>query len=312
MRKVLSLVDSLTCSEEFPLNLMKSMRILVTGKHGQVGKEMSRQLSSLDGVVSVGREECDLSDEAAIRDLVRQIKPAVIVNTAAYTAVDRAETERDLCFAINATAPRVLAEEAERLGARLIHYSTDYVFDGQKPTPYLESDSIAPMSVYGASKAAGEEAIAASGAHYQVLRTSWVYAGEGKNFLLTMLRLGAERPELKVVDDQVGAPTSATAIAAATIQLFERADAPSGVYHMTAGGATSWYGFANAIFDSGILTSVPRLRPIPSSEYPTPARRPANSVLANDKFAATFGFRLSPWQDQLHDVLTGMHTGVAQ
>jgi dTDP-4-dehydrorhamnose reductase len=267
------------------------MRILVTGKHGQVGREISRQSSSSDDVVSVGREQCDLSNEAAIRELVRQVRPAVIVNAAAYTAVDRAETERELCYAINATAPRILAEEAERLGARLIHYSTDYVFNGHKPTPYAESDPIDPMSVYGASKAAGEAAIAATGAHHQVLRTSWVYAGEGKNFLLTMLRLGAERPELKVVDDQTGAPTSATSIVAATIKVLKRDDAPSGVYHMTAGGATSWYGFARAIFDSGILTSAPRLHPIPSSEYPTPARRPANSVLANEKFVQTFGFR---------------------
>jgi dTDP-4-dehydrorhamnose reductase len=288
------------------------MRILVTGKHGQVGKAISRQTSSSDDVVSVGRDKCDLSNDAEIRDLVRQVKPAVIVNAAAYTAVDRAETERDLCYAINATAPRILAEEAERLGARLIHYSTDYVFNGQKPTPYEESDPIDPMSVYGASKAAGEAAIAATGARHQVLRTSWVYAGEGKNFLLTMLRLGAERPELKVVNDQIGAPTSATSIAAATIKILKQEDAGSGVYHMTAGGATSWYGFAKAIFDSGILTSAPRLHPIPSSEYPTPARRPANSVLANDKFAHTFGFRLSPWQEQLHEVLTGMQTGVAQ
>jgi dTDP-4-dehydrorhamnose reductase len=288
------------------------MKILVTGKHGQVGKEISRRVSSSDVVVSVGRQECDLSNEAAIRDLVRQVKPSVIVNAAAYTAVDRAETERDLCYAINETAPRILAEEAERLGARLIHYSTDYVFNGQKPAPYVESDPIAPLSVYGASKAAGEAAIASTGCRHQVLRTSWVYAGEGKNFLLTMLRLGAERPELKIVDDQIGAPTSATSIASATIKVLKGEDAPSGVYHMTAGGSTSWYGFAKAIFDSGVLTSAPRLHPIPSSEYPTPARRPANSVLANEKFAHTFGFRPSPWQEQLHEVLTGMHTGVAQ
>jgi dTDP-4-dehydrorhamnose reductase len=288
------------------------MRILVTGKHGQVGKEVSRLSSKVDEVISVGREELDLSSEPAIRDLVRQVKPEVIVNAAAYTAVDRAETERDLCFAVNAAAPGILAEEAERLGARLIHYSTDYVFNGQKPAPYVESDPIDPVSVYGASKAAGEAAIAATGCRHAVLRTSWVYAGEGKNFLLTMLRLGAERPELKIVEDQVGAPTSATSIAAATIQVLKQANAPSGIYHMTAGGSTSWYGFAKAIFDSGVLQKAPRLQPIPTSEFPTPARRPANSVLANDKFAHAFGFQLAPWQEQLHDVLTGMHSGVAQ
>lgn len=288
------------------------MRILVTGRHGQVGRELTRQASSSHDVIAVGRQECDLTDETAIRDLVRQVKPAAIVNAAAYTAVDRAESEPDVCYAINASAPRILAEEAERLGARLIHYSTDYVFNGEKTAPYEETDAIDPMSIYGASKAAGEAALDLTGARYHVLRTSWVYAAEGKNFLLTMLRLGAERPELKVVNDQIGAPTAATSIAAATIQLLTREDAARGVYHMTASGATSWYGFAKAIFESGVATTAPRLLPIPSSEYPTPARRPANSVLSNDKFAHTFGFRLSPWEDQLQEVLTAMQTGVSQ
>ena len=303
------------------------MRILITGKNGQVGRELSRLASSRFDVVSVGREECDFSRESAIRDIVRQVKPAVILNAAAYTAVDRAETERELCFAINAAAPRILAEEADRLNALLIHYSTDYVFDGEKTAPYLESDPINPASVYGASKAAGEAAIAAAASRYLVLRTSWVYAAEGKNFLLTMLRLGAERPELRVVDDQVGAPTAAASIAAATLRLLDQGlpdqglldqglldqpGAPAGVYHMTAAGTTSWYGFARVIFQSGLLTAPPRLLPILSSEYPTPARRPANSVLANDKFAHTFGFCLPPWQQQLQEVLAGMHSGVSR
>ena len=288
------------------------MRILVTGKNGQVGKELSRLSSAHFEVVSVGRKECDLSSEADLRSIVRQVKPAVIVNAAAYTAVDRAESERDLCFAINATAPRILAEEAETLNALLIHYSTDYVFNGDKPAPYLESDPIDPVSVYGASKAAGEAAIVAAASRYLVLRTSWVYAAEGKNFLLTMLRLGAERPELRVVDDQIGAPTSAAAIAAATFQLIEQPAPPAGIYHMTAAGTTSWYGFAKTIFESGILTAPPRVHPISSSEYPTPARRPANSVLANDKFAHTFGFCLPSWQQQLQEVLAGMQSGVSR
>jgi dTDP-4-dehydrorhamnose reductase len=287
------------------------MRILITGKNGQVRTEFSRLYHSPGDVVVVGRAECDLSSEHSIRDLVRRVEPAVIINAGAYTAVDQAEVERELCYAVNAAAPRVLAEEAARLGALLIHYSTDYVFNGEKPVPYLESDAISPVSVYGASKAAGEAAIAETASRYLVLRTSWVYSAQGKNFLRTMLRLGAERSELRVVDDQVGAPTSAAAIATATARLVEQhaapgAKVPVGIYHMTAGGSTSWCGFARAIFDTGVLSVPPRVQAIPSSAYPTPAKRPANSVLSNDKFAHTFGFRLPPWQQQLQDVLTGM------
>jgi dTDP-4-dehydrorhamnose reductase len=282
------------------------MRTLITGKNGQVGMELSRLYHPLGDVVVTGREECDLSSEQSIRDTVRQVKPAVIINAGAYTAVDLAEKERDLCFAINAVAPRVLAEEAARLDALLIHYSTDYVFDGEKSESYLESDPINPVNVYGASKAAGEAAIAEVAGQYLVLRTTWVYAAQGKNFLRTMLRLGAERSELRVVDDQIGAPTSAAAIAIATVRLAEQyAEIPeaAGIYHMTAAGSTSWCGFARAIFAAGVLPTQPRVQPIPSSDYPTPARRPANSVLANDKFAHTFGFRLPSWQQQLDQVL---------
>ncbi len=203
------------------------MRILITGKNGQVGGEFALLYRSRSDVVLAGRDECDLASEQSIRDLVRRVKPNVIINPAAYTAVDQAEREPDLCFAINAAAPRVLAEEAARLGALLVHYSTDYVFDGEKPEPYLESDPIHPVSVYGASKAAGEAAIAETACRYLVLRTSWVYRAQGKNFLRTMLRLGAERPELRVVDDQIGAPTSAAAIAAATAQLVEQHPDPA-------------------------------------------------------------------------------------
>jgi dTDP-4-dehydrorhamnose reductase len=287
------------------------MRILVTGKNGQVGNEFSRLYHSPGDVVAVGRAECDLSSEQSIRDVVRRVEPTVIVNAGAYTAVDQAEVERELCYAVNAAAPRVLAEEAARLGALLIHYSTDYVFNGEKPEPYLESDPINPVSVYGASTAAGEVAIAETASRYLVLRTSWVYSAHGKNFLRTMLRLGAERPELRVVDDQVGAPTSAAAIAAATARLVEHYAAPGaklpvGIYHMTAEGSTSWCGFARAIFSADVVNVPPRVQAIPSSAYPTPAKRPANSVLSNDKFAHAFGFRLPPWQQQLQEVLTGM------
>jgi dTDP-4-dehydrorhamnose reductase len=287
------------------------MRILITGKNGQVGTELARLYQSRGDVVLTGRDECDLSSEQSIRDVVGRVKPAIIVNAGAYTAVDQAEKERELCFAINATAPRVLAQEAARLNALLVHYSTDYVFNGEKSEPYLESDPIDPINVYGASKAAGEAAIAEAGGRYLVLRTSWVYGAHGKNFLRTMLRLGAERNELRVVDDQVGAPTSAAAIAAATARLVEQyqQNAPyavPGIYHMTAAGSTSWCGFARAIFNAGVLGNRPRVQPIPSSDYPTPAKRPANSVLANDKFARTFAFRLGGWQQQLDQVLASM------
>jgi dTDP-4-dehydrorhamnose reductase len=285
------------------------MRILVTGKDGQVGQALTQLFPPGVEVVAAGRERCDLSNQQAIRDLVRQVSPDVIVNAAAYTAVDKAEAEPDLCFAVNAAAPRVLAEEAARLDAFLVHYSTDYVFDGQKAEPYVESDRIHPLGVYGASKAEGEAAIAASVGRWLVLRTSWVYAPQGKNFLRTMLRLAAERPELRVVDDQVGAPTSASAIAAATVRLLDeyalgRTELQSGVYHMTAGGSTSWCGFARAIVNS--VNPRPRVVAISTSAYPTPAQRPKNSVLSNEKFARIFGFRLALWQEQLAQVMAGI------
>jgi dTDP-4-dehydrorhamnose reductase len=287
------------------------MRILITGKNGQVGTELSGLYHSRGDVVLTGRAECDLANEQSIRDTVQRVKPTVILNAGAYTAVDQAEKEPGLCFAINAHAPRVLAQEAARLDALLIHYSTDYVFNGEKAGPYLENDPISPVNVYGESKAAGEAAIAAAATRYLVLRTSWVYGAHGQNFLRTMLRLGAERPELRVVDDQLGAPTSAAAIASATVRLVEQSGAPAGIYHMTAAGSTSWCGFARAIFQAGVLPAQPRVLPIASSDYPTPARRPANSVLVNDKFAHAFGFRLPTWQQQLNEVLAGMQIETA-
>ena len=287
------------------------MRILVIGKDGQVGHELSRLAWPGDDLVSVGREACDLSNQQSIRDLVRRVAPEIIVNAAAYTAVDKAETERELCFAVNATAPRVLAEEAARLDALLIHYSTDYVFNGEKPEPYLENDALDPLSVYGASKAAGEAGVAGAASRYLLLRTTWVYGARGKNFLLTMLRLGQDRPELRVVDDQIGSPTSAGAIATATARLIGQysrsaAAVPSGVYHMTAGGATSWCGFARAIF-SADGSPKPNVLPITTADYPTPAKRPRNSVLSNNKFERTFGFCLAPWQTQIADVLSAIN-----
>jgi dTDP-4-dehydrorhamnose reductase len=290
------------------------MRILITGKSGQVGTELGKLYHSPQEVIITGREECDLGNELSVRETVRRWKPEIILNAGAYTAVDQAETDRDLCFRVNAVAPGVFAEEAARLNALLIHYSTDYVFNGQKTEPYCETDPVDPINIYGASKAAGEAAIVKAGARAVVLRTTWVYGAHGKNFLRTMLRVGAERPELRVVDDQLGAPTSAAAIAEATHTLAERhkQDPESitpGIYHMTAGGSTTWYGFAQAIFAASSLAKKPRVEPIPSSAYKTPAMRPANSVLANDKFAQTFGFRMSGWQQQLDEVFATMTEG---
>jgi len=287
------------------------MRVLITGKNGQVGAELGRLYQPSNNVILTGRDECDLSSEQSIRDAVRRFEPEIVINSGAYTAVDLAEKERHLCFAVNAVAPGVLAQETARTGALLIHYSTDYVFNGKKAQPYVESDPIDPINTYGASKAAGEKAIVEAGGRYLVLRTSWVYAAQGKNFLRTMLRLGAERPELRVVDDQVGAPTSAAAIAAATRRIADRYQqnreyAAPGIYHMTAADSTSWCGFARAIFDAAAIEKKPRVQPIPSSEYPTPASRPANSVLSNDKFARVFGFRMSGWKQQLEEVLATM------
>ncbi len=284
------------------------MRILIIGKDGQVGHELSRRDWPGYELISAGRESCDLSNQQSIRDLVRRSSPQVIVNAAAYTAVDKAEAERDLCFAINATAPGVLAEEAARLDALLIHYSTDYVFNGEKTEPYIETDKLDPLSVYGACKASGEAAVAGSANKYLLLRTAWVYGPRGNNFLRTMIRLAQDRPELRVVDDQIGAPTSAGGIAAATARLIwqytqSAAAFPSGVYHMTAGGSTSWCGFARAIFSAAADGPKPRVLPITTADYPTAAKRPKYSILSNDKFERTFGFRLTPWPSQLTEVL---------
>jgi dTDP-4-dehydrorhamnose reductase len=279
------------------------VKILLTGPTGQVGWELARQLAGLGEVIAPGRPALDLADADAIRAVARELQPDVIVNAAAYTAVDRAEDEPDLAFAINATAPGVLADEAKRLGALLVHFSTDYVFDGTKVEPYTEDDAPAPLSVYGRSKLAGERAIQASGCRHLMLRTSWVYAARGRNFLLTMLRLGIERPELKVVDDQRGAPTWARDIAAATVQVLT--DPPNGLFHLTAGGATTWHGFACEIMRlAGLTPVVHRLR---SDEYPVAARRPANSVLDNTRLREAAGVVMPAWDESLARCLREMH-----
>jgi dTDP-4-dehydrorhamnose reductase len=294
------------------------MRVLLFGGNGQVGHAFQScwpGVDEVDDLVVSTRTDCDLTDAGSVRALVRRVRPDVIVNAAAYTAVDKAESDRERCFAVNAAAPGAMAAEAAALGARLVHYSTDYVFDGSKtdgskaegskPAPYVEEDPTGPGNVYGASKLAGERSIAEAGGEFVILRTSWVYSNHGANFLKTMLRLGAERPELRVVADQHGAPTSATAIAAATVRILNHVGAgnrTSGTFHMTAAGATTWYGFAKAIF-ARAAGPVPSLVPIATVEYPTPAARPANSILSNEKFAHTFGFRLADWEQQLDAVM---------
>ncbi|NPT56073.1 dTDP-4-dehydrorhamnose reductase [Paraburkholderia elongata] len=285
--------------------------VLLTGTNGQVGFELQRSLQGLGKIVALDRSRLDLRDPQQIREVVRATKPALIVNPAAYTAVDAAETDVAGATQLNVDAPRVFAEEAKRVGAALVHYSTDYVFDGTKQGAYVESDPTGPQNVYGRTKLAGEEAIADTGCDHLILRTSWVYGMRGKNFLLTMLRLGAQRSELSVVADQYGAPTWANTIAALTSSVLAQAvgtragdlgdwwSSRSGVYHLTASGETSWHGFAQAIFELSELAGKPRVTPLPAASYPTAAVRPANSRLSNDKLADTFGVRAPDWRDAL-------------
>jgi dTDP-4-dehydrorhamnose reductase len=288
--------------------------ILLTGVNGQVGFELARSLQGLGRVVALDRRKLDLGDLDGIRKVVREVKPSLIVNPAAYTAVDKAESDVEAAMRANGEAPGVLAEEAKRLNAALVHYSTDYVFDGTKEGAYVEDDAVNPQNVYGKSKLAGEQAIAASGCDHLIFRTSWVYGTRGKNFLLTMLRLGAEREELSEVADQIGAPTWSNTIAALTANVLAQSVASddgwwakkSGVYHLTASGATSWHGFAEAIFELCALEKKPSVKPIPAASYPTPARRPANSRMSGGKLFAAFGLRTPEWDDALRLSLTSL------
>ncbi len=292
-------------------------RVLVTGSDGQVGRALLETFAGSAEVIACNRSSLDLSNPEQIREKVREVAPDIIVNAGAYTAVDRAESERDLAFAINGRAPGVLAEEAQRASALLIHYSTDYVFNGSKMGQWVEDDATDPLSVYGASKLAGEDAIRSAGSRHLIFRTSWVYAAEGKNFVLTMLRLGRERDSLNVVDDQVGAPTTAAELARATQAIatgivegkFGAAPAWAGTYHMTCSGSVSWCGFARAIFERapGLLGGkTPRVNPIATNDYPTPAKRPHNSVLSNKKLHHRFGVRLASWESALEEVLAAI------
>lgn len=282
------------------------MKILITGVNGQVGYELMNALRDTGDVIGLNRTQMNLADLNQVRYVVQSIKPDLIINPGAYTAVDQAEQEPELTMLINGRAPGVLAEEAKKIGAAIIHYSTDYVFDGCKTTPYKEDDEPNPINVYGKTKLAGEHAIQAVGVPHLILRTSWIYGARGKNFLLTILRLAKERDELRVVADQIGAPTWCCTIAEATanvISLFIASndharwwEGNSGVYHLSAQGNTSWYEFAQTILESTTFEKKPVIIPISTEEYPTPAKRPHYSVLSSERFIATF-CDLPLWND---------------
>jgi len=299
--------------------------ILLTGKNGQVGGELLRLLPQLGEVVALGHDQLDLSNPADIRRTIREVRPQLIVNAAAYTAVDQAETDKKTAQAVNAQAPGLMAEEAKKIGAALVHYSTDYVFDGTKKTPYDEMDSANPINVYGKTKFAGEQAIRSSRLPHLIFRTAWVYAKQGRNFLLTILRLATEREELRIVSDQVGAPTCASDVAAATTKILSRIcernnrsfvfSKVSGTYHMSAAGQTTWYDFAKTMLEEAEATShIPewlaaatkerpliarRLIPISTQEFGSPTHRPAYSILSNSRLIQTFGVALPDWHAQL-------------
>jgi dTDP-4-dehydrorhamnose reductase len=279
-------------------------RLLLSGATGQIGFELAKLLPAHGEVSALDRASLDLGDPDAIVETVRRLRPNIIVNAAAYTAVDRAETDADRAFAINARAPAVLAEEAKRIGAVMIQYSTDYVFDGSSATPYREDAPAQPLNVYGRSKLEGERAIAAVGGANLILRTSWVYGLRGQNFLLTMRRLARERDEIRIVADQLGVPNWSRELARITASLVGLGSSAlaerAGLYHLSARGSASWFEFAQAIIGN---VARPTLLPITAAQYPTPARRPAYGVLAPDKFESTFGFVLPDWRSLLRECL---------
>jgi len=297
---------------------MTNPKILIFGKVGQVGWELRHKLACLGEVMNVDYPEIDFSKPDTIRNAVRTAEPTVIVNAAAYTAVDKAETSPEPAWAINASGPSVIAEEAKRLGALMVHYSTDYVYDGSKVGPWVETDAPHPLNVYGQTKLAGDQAIAAVDGDYLILRTSWVYGARGGNFLLTMLRLAKERSELRIVADQTGSPTTSECISQATANILAQVLAPaggglagrSGIYHLTTAGQTTWFGFAKAFLEK--LPTCPKLTPISTSEYPVPAKRPVNSVLSCERLVETFGVRMPPWEVALDLVLETLAEGAAR
>jgi dTDP-4-dehydrorhamnose reductase len=296
-------------------------RILLTGATGQVGGELLQTLKPLGDLIAPERATMDLANVDSIRKTIRKIRPRWIVNPAAYTAVDKAESERELAHTINAEAVKVIAEEARALGAGVIHFSTDYVFDGSLNQPYVETDTVGPIGVYGASKLAGEEALAKVGAGHIIFRTSWVYGTHGKNFLLTILKLAREKEMLQIVADQHGAPTWSRDLARMTAQVIQECEAASrnegfsaalqnasGIYHAAGRGETTWFGFAAKAVqlqhERKTGEQFARLEPITTAEYPTPAKRPPNSRLNCDKLTAQFGWTMMDWQDSLREVLS--------
>ena len=301
------------------------IRVLVTGAGGQVGTEVARELEGRAKVIALDRGKLDLELKDEIAAHVRDARPDVIVNCAAFTAVDRAESEPHTARAVNAIAPGILGEEAKRAGALLVHFSTDYVFDGMKRAPYIEDDPTHPLGVYGRTKLEGERAIELSGCSHVILRTSWVYGPHGANFMLTMLRLGATREELRIVADQRGAPTSSRELARLVHRLLghgadglaragvDEVAERSGIYHATAGGETTWFGFAGAIFEEARrrrpAMRVPRLVAITTAEYPTAARRPANSVLSCARLNAVFGLAIPDWRVGLEEAVSALPAG---
>ncbi len=293
------------------------MKIFLTGRQGQVGWELTRTLLPLGDVIAANRLQADLTNLDELRRTIQTIKPDIIVNAAAYTAVDKAETEQPLAHLVNAEAPRVLAEEAQKIGALLVHYSTDYVFDGTKNGAYTEDDTPQPLNVYGLTKLAGEHAIQTSGVDYLIFRTTWVYSARGHNFLKSILRLAAEREQLNIVADQIGAPTWARLIAETTahavrqaLQERARGQFNSGLYNLTSTGATSWFGFASAIVDKAREHNQPLknqiIKPIPTTDYPLPAQRPANSQLATTRLEQQFGLTMPSWDTALTLCLADM------
>jgi dTDP-4-dehydrorhamnose reductase len=286
-------------------------RILLIGKTGQVGWELQHSLPPLGPVIALDRTQMDLTRPDSIRRTIRDAAPDIIVNAAGYTAVDKAESEPDLAMQVNAVAPGVMAEEAKRMNALLVHYSTDYVFDGKRSTPYTETDEPNPLNTYGKSKLDGERAIAASGCAHLILRASWIYSSRGTNFVLTMLRLAREREELAVVDDQIGSPTWARALAQTTSELLgkvRRTKEETGIYHLSAAGYTSRYDFAKRIIEiarqlSGEKEGWATVRPITNAEYPLPAKRPLNAATSKEKLKRVFGIEMPVWTEQLDSYL---------
>lgn len=289
-------------------------RTLIFGRSGQLGWELRHKLSCLGEVKTVGSGEVNFANPDAMVQTIRDFAPSIIVNAAAYTAVDKAESEPETAWAINATAPGVLAEESKRIGSLLVHYSTDYVFDGSKDGLYVESDATNPLNEYGSSKLGGEKAIAAAGGNHLIFRTSWVYGARGTNFLLTMLRLAKEKPELRIVNDQTGAPTSSECIAQTTAHILAQIAAPGsgglqgrgGLYHLTCAGSTTWFGFAQEFLSKSFEeqgTPLPKLIPIPTSEFPRPAKRPSNSRLSCARLEEIFAVKMPAWETALSLVL---------